>query len=187
MSRALDYATRTLIAETVAHEIRAASMLLQPSIEKLEPACGPYSQLAESLVIGASLLYGPSSIATPAKLEPSDFWSHLHQRYWTALASDSAPRDIPGLVAWLSDSGLISGPLEPYQTDLERLREAATLLSGHRDVDSAVELIREHARCRRLVDSLRRIACDVQTDRMSHKDAYLELREYFSKNNPKSA
>ncbi len=179
MSRALDYATRTLIAETVAHEIRGASMLLQPALEKSEPACGPYSQLAESLVIGAALLGALPDSA--ARLEPGDFWPHLHQRYWRALSEPGCAPDTESLVAWLDASGLVSGPLEPYHADLERLRSAAVLLTPQRDVESAIELILEHSRCRSLVDTLRRVACDVQTDRMSHQDAYLELRAHFQK------
>lgn len=185
--RSLDYATRKLIADTVRETIQAelsdAAMFMQLADERPRLLHGPCSLAAESLVIGAVLVGEIPLSSIP--LEPSDFWAGLNGRYWRAMRRAMDPEDdvqmlIPRIVSSLDRLGLVSGPLAPFVADLTSLRDSADTEAAFRDVASAVLLILEHARARRLGDLMGSLVAGLCAGSESHETAYQQLREHFA-------
>lgn len=186
-SRSLDYATRKLIADTVRDTIQAelssAALLMQLSVERPQLLHGPCSLAAEALVLGAALVGEIPLSAIP--LEPGDFWSVLNGRFWRAMRHAMDPEDdvqmlIPRIAFSLERLGLISGPIEPFVDELTELRDSADVLAAFRDVASAVLLILEHARARRLGSLMVTLAAGICDGGESHESAYQQLREHFA-------
>ncbi len=186
-SRSLDYATRKLISDTVRETIRSelpdAAMFLQLADERPQLLHGPCSLAAESLVIGAVLVGEIPLSAIP--LVASDFWARLHGRYWRAIQHAMIPEDdvqllIPRIVSSLDRLGLVRGPLEPFADELYRLRDQADTLAAFRDVSSAVLLILDHARARRLGDLMATLTRGLCNGSESHESAYAQLRDHFA-------
>lgn len=154
MSRALDYATRSLIAETVRAGMREAALSIDTvPVPQLH---GPCNVAVELFVIGAALHGAVSPAIVP--LTPADFWSRLHGKVWAAILSCPEPLEL----AQVASSAVLD------QDAFADLDEAVTLLqdwrdlAGHhvalRDVATAVALLAEHSRARRLVRELARLA-----------------------------
>lgn len=206
-AKALDYATRKAIcdqvAETVAQEIRACQ--LQIDRDPAEQLHGPCSPAAEEFVIG-SVLASPPRFLDPATvpishrarrrmaqeragqildpraldLEAGDFWGHLNGRLWQAMLDAPDPTDIPALVESLLQADRIAGDPKYFISILEEYRDRAQQFAALRDVLSAAELLREHARARRLVGLLANLAQGLANNAETHTTAYQQLRQHFS-------
>jgi hypothetical protein len=202
MSRALDYATRMAMGNVVAEEMRGAALLLQTAEPQARQLHGPCSIAAEEFVIGSVLASPQTPIASRSVsiskrrrarereraplvdpralgLKPSDFWAHLSQRYWLAMLEAPDPTDIQALVDWLADHERITGPRELFTLELEGYRAAAVSYAALYDVSSACVLILNHARSRRLVGLLARLADGICDGSEDHESAMLALREHF--------
>lgn len=186
-SRSLDYATRKLISDTVRETIRAelsdAALFMQLADERPQLLHGPCSLAAESLVIGA-VLVGEIPISS-VPLDYSDFWAGLNGRYWRAMRVAMDPEDdvqmlVPRIVSQLERMGLVKGPPGDFAADLYRLREQADTLAAFRDVASAVLLVLEHSRARRLGNLMGSLVAGLCAGSESHETAYQQLRDHFA-------
>jgi hypothetical protein len=188
------------IATVVSEEIRGASLQLpEPKEHQLQ---GPCSIAAEQFVIGSVLASPPSAVSSRAipisrrrrarerefgpsvnpkllPLKPCDFWSHIGQRYWQAMLAVQDPTDITAIVEWLWNNDRISGPPDGFVSELETYRRNAAAHATLYDVSSACILILEHARSRRLVSLLARLADGICGGSENHQSAQLALREHF--------
>jgi hypothetical protein len=184
-SRSLDYATRKLIADTVAEEIRGAASFLQVAEPTIHTMHGPSSVPTERLVLSA-VLAGNATCADLG-LAPEDFWPTLHQRYWLALTLDAQLNPSPhspvpaSVVAALSGANLISGPLEDYVADLEAIRSLQVFPQASTyDLTQAAAYLRQLAAARRLKHLLLQLAGDLTSHHASAASAYAQLRAHFA-------
>jgi len=197
------YATRMALADAVREEIRDAALFLQMAQPQARQLHGPCSLAAEEFVLGAVLASPQPTLAARdvsiskrrrarersaaptvnprlLQLQPGDFWAHLHQLYWRAMLDLSDPTDIPAIVEWLSHRERIAGPHEPFTTELEGYRDKASSYAALYDVSGATVLILDHARNRRLVGLLARLADGICDGSESHDSAYRQLRDHFA-------
>lgn len=202
MSKALDYASRMAIAGVVAEEIRGAAMHLQMATPQARQLHGPCSIAAEKFVLGSVLCSPQSALAArgvaiskrrrarereqgphcPPQalgLQPSDFWARSSQLYFSAMLEAPDPTDIPALVEWLWSRDRITGPQEVFLDELEGYRREASAYAALYDVAGACVLILTHARARRLVGLLARLADGICGGSEDHESAMLALREHF--------
>jgi hypothetical protein len=182
---ALDFATRSLVAETVREAVQAELAHARFTVQS-EPAAqlhGPSSYACEAFVLGA-VLAGAVPIST-VPLQRSDFWAQLTGRVWEAMQQVFDPRLIPVVVDNAIQRGTLAGDPEHFELILDQWAGIAAHQFPSRDIAAAVMLLREHARSRRLVHELARLADGICAGNECFDSARDALRELFVAESPK--
>lgn len=180
---ALDFATRNLIAKTIGEigtvQIRNAVERERFTIQE-QPAPqlhGPCSIRCESFVIGSVLSGAVPIDAVP--LTRCDFWGELTGRVWEAMTLTYDARLIPAVVETAIRRGSLSADAEYYQTILGEWSAIADHQIALRDLSSAVLLLLEYSKARRLVRELARLADGICGGSECFDSAKNALRELF--------
>jgi hypothetical protein len=180
---ALDWATRNLIAKTI-EEIGTIQIRNALERERFttqdQPAPqlhGPCSLRCESFVIGAVLSGAVPIDAVP--LARSDFWGELTGRVWEAMTLVYDARLIPVVVETAIQRGTLAADAQYYETILGEWVHIADHQLALRDLSSAVLLLLEYSKARRLVRELARLADGICGGSECFDSAKNALRELF--------
>lgn len=175
MSRSLDHATRMVIAQTIAEELRGALWLQrEPVAPQLRGPCLPAT---EDFVIGSVLL--GRVLPADVQLAAADFYVHVNSRFWESILTAVDPTDAAAIVADCFRRGRFSGPEEDFTAKLDGYKVNVDAELGLCDVATAAWAIRGRARDRRLVGLLAQLADGICAGAESFASAKLALRELF--------
>ena len=177
-NRALDFATRNLIAETVRETVRSeirscALELNQVPVPQLHGPCAPGVEL---FVIGCVLLGNVSP--ADAGLSVGDFWAVRNQRVWRALLACPWPLDMSRVFNELIISGAF-GSLDECALLATWAEMAAEHVVDH-DLPAAVRLLKTYGASRKLARAIATLADGLCAGTETVSTVKRELRLFFT-------